>query len=115
MSSPFKDAQEVVYRDERPIVNLIRDTPKDFQEKAVLYKAIHWRYEKEWRVIDHGKPGHGVHHYPHAALDGIVFGAKISEAHKALIKEWLGTRGGTVELLQATVDPDFFRLRISKI
>ena len=60
----FKDAQQVVYQDERPVVNLIRDTPHVYQRKAVLYKSCHWEYEEEWRIIDHGTPGHGVHTFP---------------------------------------------------
>ena len=111
----FKDTQEVVYQDERPIVKLIRDTPMDFQHKAVLYKASHWEYEKEWRIIDHGFPGHGVHQYPQAALDGIIFGAKTSDSNKALIREWIAPRGNAVELLQARVDPRLFGLQIGAI
>jgi hypothetical protein len=111
----FREAQEVLYEDERPVVNLIRDTPREYQEKAVLYKSVHWSYEKEWRVIDHSIPGHGVHNYDPAALDGIIIGTKTAENHISILKEWAVTRPKRVELLQAKIDPLRFGLIIDQV
>lgn len=108
----FENAQKVIYQLERPVANLILDKPMVFQNKAALYKADMWNYEKEWRIIDHSIPGWGVHQFPPEALDGVIFGAKTSEADKALIREWAAERKLSTEILQARIDKDSFRLKI---
>ena len=74
------------YRLDRPCVNLIK--PPDIEEmvKALLVKAEDWRYEEEWRIIDHIN-GPGSQAYPPEALSGVILGCRISPENRHLITQ----------------------------
>ena len=112
----FGLAQRVIYQRERPSLNVITDDPTSRAEKALLTKADFWSYEKEWRIIryeDGGGQNCGIQIYPNEYLDGIIFGARISEVDKSDVVSWVKRRKNPVQLLQADLDPDTFRIVLS--
>jgi hypothetical protein len=110
----FARAQPVHYQADRPILNVIRDERMMQVEKALLTKADFWRYQKEWRIIDHDA-GPGVHKFPSVLLDGVIFGAKISERNKHMVLGWLAKRNSPAEIMHAQIDSRQFRLNISTV
>ncbi len=115
---PFRAAQRVAYCAERPVVNPVLDDAETIVSKFVLSKADFWAYEEEWRVMSHpGSPvnpggGHGLITYEPRALDGIILGARISDADAAEVATWVRGRAHPVQLLRAVPNPDRFRLDV---
>lgn len=115
---PFRAAQPVIYTEERPVLNPVVDNGDAIMAKTVLMKADIWRYEAEWRVMSHpGNPmhpggGHGLITFHPDALDGVIFGARTSDADIAEVRQWVVGRQKPVELLRARVDPSRFRIHI---
>ena len=62
-------------------------------------KASHWAYEKEWRCIYFGGPGE--REMPDGMLSGIVFGCRISDGDKQMVRDWVVSAGGNVTFSQA--------------
>lgn len=115
---PFRAAQRVVYCRDRPVLNPVLDDEDAIMAKTVLSKADFWEYEEEWRVISHpGSPvnpggGPGLVTLHPAALDGIILGARASDADTAEVAEWVEGRVQPVELLRAVPNSDSFSLNI---
>lgn len=108
----FARAQPVEYKSQRPVINLIRDSPQAQVDKAVLTKADFWSYENEWRIVEHDL-GPGVHRFPPETLDGIVFGAKCEPAWIQKVKVLVS--GRNIELLQAHFSKHEFRIHIERL
>jgi hypothetical protein len=115
---PFRAAQRVRYCTERPVVNPVVDDADTIVDKGILSKADFWAYEEEWRVVSHpGSPirpggGFGLITYAPQALDGIILGARMSDANAAEVADWVRDRDHPVELLRAVPNADRFRLDI---
>ena len=107
-------AQPISYSEEFPIVNPIRDDDNRRLEKSLLTKAKHWKYEKEWRIIDHDN-GPGIRIFPPHLLVGVIFGCKMSETHKALLRSWCSNRQMDVSFYQAQEAPHTYSLKISEV
>jgi hypothetical protein len=105
----FKNAIRVLYTQQRPVLNLIRDDKKMAMEKALCTKAVHWQYEHEWRWL-YQVPG--VHRFELEMLAGIILGAKISEDHKHRVLTMVRTRRLPLEVYQAEIDSARFELQI---
>ncbi|GAV35459.1 hypothetical protein ROTAS13_03135 [Roseomonas sp. TAS13] len=118
---PFRAAQRVTYRAERPVLNPVLDDADAIVDKTFLSKADFWAYEEEWRVLSHpggpvdpaGDPG--LVTYEPRALDGVIFGANTSDADIAEVTRWVAGREQPVELLRARPSPDHFRLDIGPL
>jgi hypothetical protein len=110
----FGRAQRVLYQVERPVLNLIHDSPGHQSEKALLTKADFWSYEEEWRIVEH-EAGPGVHKFPSELLDGVILGARISQGNRESILSWLRQRPTPTEIFQAQIDPAKFRLQIAAL
>jgi len=72
----FGLSQKVNYETKYPIVDLLKDGPGRHTDAFLLTKAIDWKYEDEWRIIDHTL-GAGYRHFPEKLLMGIIFGARM--------------------------------------
>lgn len=101
----------ITYSQDRPVVSVANEEPMDLLTKSMLMKADYWSYEKEWRFIEY-RGGRGLRNFPPAAMDGVVLGARISAENEALVREWVGARTSTTELLRARFDDRAFRLDI---
>ena len=107
----FGLAQPVDYIRDYPEVDLLRDSPEQQVEAFLLTKAIDWKYEQEWRIIDHdGGPGNRV--FSEQLLTGVIFGARIKPEDKEAVIGWLKGRKKPVQLYQASVSPGSFSLKI---
>lgn len=105
----FGEAQEVKYADNFPEVDFF-NTPHDEQVDLIfLTKFAGWRYESEYRVIDH-QAGSGLHTYPAELLKSVTFGLRMSEENKNNIRKWLSVRGTHVKLYQASIDQREFKI-----
>lgn len=105
------EAQKILYADEYPIVNPMKDDHLDRLIKTLLTKAKHWKYEKEWRMIDY-KNGPGVRRFPPHLLVGVIFGCRITEKHQALIREWCGGRQAKISFYQARESAQKYSLEL---
>jgi hypothetical protein len=110
----FARAQPITYKSERPTINAFRDSLDKMVIEALLTKAQHWSYEKEWRVIDHAT-GPGVYRFPAAALTGIILGAQIPDKVAATVAGWIKRRATPVRLFRASVHPKKYSLVIDDI
>jgi hypothetical protein len=83
----------VTYQDEYPDPSVpipgFADPTSAFM-KVLLTKAMHWHYEKEWRLIMHvGKRAASSHggefRYKPKALTGIIYGMRMPKDHRMLL------------------------------
>jgi hypothetical protein len=107
-------AQPISYSDDYPIVNPIKDDGLLRLEKTLLTKARHWEYEKEWRIIDHDD-GPGIKRFPPHLLVGVIFGCRMSETHKSLIREWCINRQVGASFYQAREASRTYSLEIVEV
>jgi len=106
----FSLAQCVDYSQEYPQIDLLA-SPEEQVNAFLRTKAIDWKYEEEWRIIDHDKgPGNQV--FPEEMLVGVIFGVLMKEEDKEAVNTWLQERKHPVPLYQASVASDSFSLRI---
>lgn len=54
---------------------------------TLLTKSYSWKYEKEWRIIEH-ESGPGWYHFPKELLTGIIFGSEMKKENSDLIIKW---------------------------
>lgn len=107
----FGRAQEVIYSDDFPIVDFF-NTPADRQvENIFLTKFSGWKYEKEWRIIEHNS-GPGSYEYPGGLLKTITFGCKTAQKHKELVRIWAARRKSQVQFRECFLEKRQFKLRI---
>ncbi len=113
-SHPCLFPYEVEYSEEYPVINPLSEDYADDEKigrKAFLTKATQWQYEKEWRILgDNNTPG--PHQFPSRFLTGIIFGCKMSDAHKDMIHEWCKGRQQVVKYYEAQRAADAYALKI---
>ena len=83
--------EEESYRPDRPCLNLIEPPDRDKIVQALLTKGIGWKYEHEWRIVDH-KKGPGAQRYPSEALSGVILGCRISPENRQRMTQWCQAR-----------------------
>lgn len=113
-NSFFGKSQKIIYKDEYPKVRLLGNTQDELTEAMLLTKAMDWRYEKEYRLINHDR-GPGWHGFPQELLTGVIFGCEIPEDNKKLIIEWCINRRHHPNLYQAKIKEREFGLEIFPI
>lgn len=109
---------KVQYTDVRPHLYFadVREQERDHQRyrnsimSTFKAKASWWAYEKEWRCIDFGGPGERP--MSEAMLTGIIFGCRMSESDKRVVREWVQESGRPVRCYQATQRDGEFALDI---
>jgi hypothetical protein len=107
----FGRAQEVLYDENRPLVDIF-NTPDEKQvDQIFLTKFSDWSYEKEWRIIEHDA-GPGSHGYPSELLRTITFGVNTTTPDRELVKAWAARRGHRVLFQECVLDKRQFKLRV---
>lgn len=110
----FGAAQQVEYESRFPVVDFFV-TPRDEQVDLVfLTKYEGWSYEGEWRIIDHDN-GPGTREYPPELLKSVVFGLRMPEADRAIIRAWAKRRGHPVKFFEAQRHDYQFKISIQEI
>lgn len=110
----FGRSQKIIYKLNYPKVNFFKSTQQEKTEASLLTKAIFWKYEKEWRVIEHRK-GPRVYIFPKELLTGVIFGCSISQENRKKILKWCSDRKHWPNLYQARVKKREFGLDILEI
>ena len=110
----FGAAQRVSYADSYPVINFYNTPDEDKVALSFLTKFTDWSYEREWRVIDHDA-GPGSREYPPELLKGIIFGLRMKDEDKVLIKKWLGARRAPVRFYQAVQGKHRFEVTTAEI
>jgi hypothetical protein len=110
----FGNAQEVSYSDEYPLVEWF-DTSQDRQiQKVFLTKYSDWKYESEWRIVDH-ENGAGVQQFPEHLLIGVIFGLKMDDKEKNKIVNWSINRSNPLKFYQATQSKHAYKIDMEPI
>lgn len=110
----FARAQPVDYLDAYPTVDPIRDSPQKQVDAFLLSKAMAWKREEEWRIIDHDL-GFGEKAFRPDALAEVVLGAQISENDREFVLKIVRNRGVACKIFQAEVDIGTYRLRFHAV
>jgi hypothetical protein len=110
----FGTAQRVSYADEYPEIDFYNTSDEDKLTLSFLTKFTDWKYEQEWRIIDHAV-GPGSREYPSELLKSVTFGIKMKNENKVLIKKWLSTRRTPVQLYQAVQGRNRFEITFTEV
>lgn len=102
---------EVKYSDAYPVFNPIY--PDDSANQTLLRKAKQWKYEREWRMALPGAPG--PYKFPSHCLTGVIFGCRMLEKHKEMIREWCRNREPTIKYYEARESEDSYSLNIVEV
>lgn len=109
----FGESQEVKYAEEFPVLDIFT-TPRDSQaELAFLTKFIGWKYEEEYRIVDH-QSGSGIHTYPSELLRSVTFGMNMQEKERSQIRNWLRKRAHEVTLYETSIHDKAFKILITE-
>ncbi len=107
----FAKAQPVHYRDDRPHVNPLIHTQDQMLDAAMFTKSNHWKYEREWRILQYRK-GDGVYTIPSRALVQVVLGAEISAENEAKVCQWASEAVSPISVIRASLSPMKFKVEI---
>jgi hypothetical protein len=106
----FGRAQKVEYIREFKKVNIIRERA---DIRALLTKSIDWKYEEEWRIIDH-ENGPEYQRFPDNLLKGVILGFLMREESKKKIIQWTRERRVIPKLYQARIKDNEYGLEIEE-
>ena len=109
----FLGPAPVRYSKQYPVVNFIRDDRMTVGIKTCLTKARQWKYEQEWRIVDINGPG--PHQFLPQCLTGVIFGCRMLEEHKKLIRDWCKDRQPAITYYEAKQSEDSYSLNIVEI
>lgn len=119
----LRHLRKVIYRPDRPSLDLVEI--EDFS--PFMTKGTDWQYENEWRmllqlqtasrILGEGSTAVHLFEFPGDAVNGIVFGCRMSEAKKIEIKSILeaSPHYRHVRCHQSELDNEHYRLRIRAI
>lgn len=107
----FGQAQQVKYRSTYPQIGILKHSPDKQVEAFLLTKAKDWKYEEEWRIIDHVN-GSGRKDFPDELLVEVVFGARIDPKDKEEVLSWISKRKKPVQVSQAILSSGSYSLEI---
>ena len=109
----YLDPVPVRYSNQYPVVNFNRDERMTMVRKTCFTKARQWIYEEEWRMVDINGPG--PHQFSPQCLTGVIFGCRMSEEHKKLIRDWCKDRQPAITYYEAKQSEDSYSLNIVEI
>ncbi len=97
------------YRKNRRQLNLIDTSYKDEIVDSLLTKHEAWKYEEEWRIIDH-QHGPGIQTFPAESLVKVILGCKISPENRNKIMNWCRARNPMPRVFWAEENYSKFKL-----
>lgn len=107
----FGPAQQVIYQDDYPVTNPIRDNPSTILDKLTLTKASSWAYEKEWRIIKH-EQGPGTYRFERDDLKQVIFGANTSHEHIEAVLQALKVNHMSPQLYRACLHEKRYEIEL---
>lgn len=99
--------------DRLPVNTAAMDRDDDNFERAVLHKAIEWKYERELRLV-HYRGGRGYRPFPATALVGVIYGCRISDADREFLDGLLARRPH-LKRYQAKLDSEKFSINVEAV
>jgi hypothetical protein len=112
--SIFREALKVTYQKDYPKFLLIKEQLEKIIETFIFNKSDYWKYEKEWRIIDH-KRGSGFFAYTEDALTSIFLGCQIAEKDKQKIIDWNKRRKKPTKVYLAQIKDKEYGLKFELI
>ena len=99
------------------VARLNRSGLKSVYQIFLLTKSTHWRYEKEYRLIEDPSRrtdvrGERKYTYPEEALVGIIWGCQTSDKNKEKIREALKNRTHPITYYRAEKSESSYSVRI---
>jgi hypothetical protein len=104
----------VSYSRALPVVRWFQDDDWGMVKKVVLTKAIHWKYEAEWRIVDPFN-GAGVQVFPADILTGVILGARIASDTRDIVIDWAKRHSAPMNIFQAVLNERAYQLTISPV
>lgn len=89
-----------------------------FGKLVFLAKSSHWKYEKEWRVIDIATqevPLYGLRPLPPKSLVAVILGCRMTEEHRKVIHQLVASRSPSPKLYEAVRKDRQFALEIRPV
>lgn len=89
-----------------------------FGKLAFLAKSSHWKYEKEWRVIDIAAqevPLFGLRSFPPRSLVAVILGCRMTEEHRKETSQLIASRSPSPRLYEAVRKDRRFALEIKPV
>jgi len=108
----FGEAQPVEYEDYTPIP--LGGDKRSQMTRVILTKSKHWFYEREYRIVRPGQAGSRLN-YPIELLTGIIFGCKMPDKVRELVKQWAEQGRCRVAFFEARPKVSEFGLDIVRI
>jgi hypothetical protein len=108
---PFGPAFPVVYSSEIPRVNYFTADHEELARANFLTKALPWRHESEWRVIDRRR-GRGIRQFPPESLIEVIMGSQMSKEDRKDIMTWIETLSCKPALFEARLKKNVYGLEI---
>lgn len=137
----FQTAWKVQYHDKLPVIYRPSDTPDTMLSKSLLTKSIHWKYEREWRVVRRtmtpeqqralafkfkhssseqlevmaNQNGPGFYRFPKQAISEVILGVKITTQKRLQVLQWIQEAQLEVPIYQARRHISEFRLEFTEV
>ena len=93
----------------------VYNTPHEKQiDQIFLTKFQDWKYENEWRIVDHDV-GEGLQEYPASLLKVVIFGVNTSHRMRAAVRQWVERRGHCVQFVECLRDEKAFKLHLRNL
>ena len=102
---------EVKYSKEYPVFNPV--SHDDSANKTLLTKAKQWEYEREWRMVCPRMTG--SYQFMPDCLTSVIFGCRMSDEHKEMIRGWCRNREPAITYYEARQSADSYALNIVEI
>lgn len=109
----MQHAKRVTYANDRPQIAQ-HDSNVVKLEKGFLTKSMHWKYEREWRLIRYTQ-GPGIETFRPENLTGIIVGSQASMKVIRLVCKLNKARGVPLKLHKASTNRSTFTVDIQEI
>jgi hypothetical protein len=104
----------VTYSDKFPKLELLPKLPVEDFMKLLTTKSNDWKYEKEIRVVMRFKARETIK-IPNNCIREVILGHKMEEKHKKEIIALIKTKSAPIEIFQANINGERFKLDINKV
>jgi hypothetical protein len=108
-------AQKVIYPKENnpPQLNFYkyRNNPEEEAVKLLCTKALQWKYEGEWRIIDI-EEGPGKRSIPEGIISSVILGCCIEKNDSDLIMKLASAYPTPITIYKAKIKSDYYELEI---
>jgi hypothetical protein len=112
-TSVFWENYKVKYEEEYPTVNVMELEHIEEWLKTFTVKALHWEYEAERRILKtQDKGGPGNYKFRPEQLKSVILGACISDENKEKVHEWVQDYPASIQIKQAKLNENYFKVDI---